>query len=245
MIVKELINNMATTYNNCQMGIVDGSGNLSVIYPQTNATLVSCTSAKYGGSSNVTNVQSALNDLSSAVNALDSKIPDLESLYPVGSVYISFNSSMPTILASIGTWTAVSAGYCLRTVTSGTGGTTSNAGNTGSTTLTAAQSGVPAHSHGFTPSGSISGGSHSHDVAISAFVASVTGTVNYYGAVGKSANGNGGMPGSAKTSSSHSHTFTGTAGNTSKNTAANASQGHTHTAGVPANVAVYMWKRTA
>jgi hypothetical protein len=49
------------------MGIVDASGNLSVIYPQTKASLVSCTSAKYGGSSNVTNVQSALNSLSTAL----------------------------------------------------------------------------------------------------------------------------------------------------------------------------------
>ena len=58
---------MATTYNNCQMGIVDTSGNLSVIYPQTKASLVSCDSAKYGGSSNVTNVQSVLNNLSTAL----------------------------------------------------------------------------------------------------------------------------------------------------------------------------------
>ena len=61
---------MATTYNNCQMGIVDASGNLSVIYPQTKANLVSCDSATYGGSSNVTNVQSALNNLSNAFNKL-------------------------------------------------------------------------------------------------------------------------------------------------------------------------------
>jgi hypothetical protein len=49
------------------MGIVDASGNLSVIYPQTKASLVSCDSGNYGGSSAVTNVQSALNNLSTAL----------------------------------------------------------------------------------------------------------------------------------------------------------------------------------
>ena len=77
---------MATTYNNCQMGIVDASGNLSVIYPQTKASLVSCDSAKYGGSSAVTNVQSALNNLASAYvkvaqNATDTDNFDYEVLF--------------------------------------------------------------------------------------------------------------------------------------------------------------------
>jgi len=73
---------MATTYNNCQMGIVDASGNLSVIYPQTKASLVSCDSGNYGGSSAVTDVQSALNNLSTALgNYMPKKAKRVECRY--------------------------------------------------------------------------------------------------------------------------------------------------------------------
>ena len=97
----------------------------------------------------------------------------------------------------------------LKTVTSGTGGTTTAAGNTGSHTLTVNE--IPSHTHGYPSKHDgflchVSDGSAGHQ--------SLTGSgsdyVNY-----KTPNNTGG------------------------------GGGHTHTAGMPANVAVYMWKRTA
>lgn len=65
---------------------------------------------------------------------------------------------MPTALTTGRTWTLLSGNYVLKTIASGTAGTTSNAAatggpsdnNTSSVTLTAAQSGCPAHGHGNT-----------------------------------------------------------------------------------------------
>ena len=55
---------MATTYNNAQIGVVDASGNLNVIYPITKATNVAYKS---------TNVDAKLTSLQSAVDTLNSK----------------------------------------------------------------------------------------------------------------------------------------------------------------------------
>jgi len=126
----------------------------------------------------------------------------IKSIYPVGSIYMSFNSTLPSAIAAIGTWQAVTGGYVLKTVTSGTGGTLSNAGNTGSTVLTIDQ--IPSHSHSYT-----------HAIA-DGFK---------YG---------GGDYGNVR--NAQESATTGSAGG---------GQGHTHTAGMPANVAIYMWKRTA
>ena len=54
---------MATTYNNAQIGVVDASGNLNVIYPITKATNVAYKS---------TNVDAKLTSLQSAVDTLNS-----------------------------------------------------------------------------------------------------------------------------------------------------------------------------
>ena len=121
-------------------------------------------------------------------------------------MYISFNNSLPTVLSNIGTWTRLSGGYVLKTIDSGTGGTTNSAGNTGSTTLTVDQ--IPSHSHG---TSTFSG------IYSSNFTASNT-------------NNAAGLVWNNKTNGSG---------------AAGGGQGHTHTAGMPANISVYMWKRTA
>lgn len=126
----------------------------------------------------------------------------ISAIYPIGSVYMSFNSTLPAYLAALGTWEAVSAGYVLKTVTSGNGGTLTAAGNTGSTTLTLNQ--IPSHSHTYT---------HSYADGYT-----------YGGGVYQNVR------------NAQSTVSTGNAGG---------GQGHSHTAGMPANVAVYMWKRTA
>ena len=56
---------MATTYNNAQIGVVDASGNLNVIYPITKARNVAYKS---------TNVDEQLTSLQSAVDTLNSNL---------------------------------------------------------------------------------------------------------------------------------------------------------------------------
>lgn len=132
----------------------------------------------------------------------------IDALYPVGAVYISMNSTMPTALTTGRTWTAIAGDYVLRTITSGTGGTLSNAGNTGSTALTVAQ--IP---------------SHRHQTEGANNVVTTAGTA-------------GGWVGGSQTAFPvvAQDTYTSYTGS---------GNGHTHTAGMPKNVAVYMWKRTA
>ena len=69
-------------------------------------------------------------------------------LYPVGSLYTSTLSTNPGTLLGVGTWTAYATGQVL--VGKAAAGTFNTAGATGgaeTVTLTAAQSGVPAHTH--------------------------------------------------------------------------------------------------
>ena len=62
---------MATTYNNAQIGVVDASGNLNVIYPITKATNVAYKS---------TNVDAKLTSLQSAVDTLNSNLSTIKNI---------------------------------------------------------------------------------------------------------------------------------------------------------------------
>lgn len=203
-----------------------------------------------------TSLVNAVNEVKAYTGTIQGLV--IDAIYPIGSLYMSINNTMPSALAEGKTWELLSGNYVLKTISSGTGGQTSNAGETGSTTLTAAQSGVPAHSHGMTQpaysvsggyvSGGISGGIHQH--SYNAFADGVAGG-GIYGA--------GGLPfalvsattaygGGSHTHDlpNHTHTVTQTANaSVNNNAAANASQGHTHTAGMPRNIGVYVWKRIA
>lgn len=197
------------------------------------------------------------------IEALQNTIVD--NIYPIGSLYMSINNTMPSALTEGKTWELLSGNYVLKTISSGTGGQTSNAGNTGSTTLTAEQSGVPAHSHGLN--------SHTHSIPALSGTADSAGshyhTANRYDDVYMTNDqlsvGNGHtlynimyLAGSSAHkiytggAGAHTHSVTTSAsttgqatGSTANNTAANASQGHTHTAGMPQNIGVYVWKRIA
>lgn len=83
--------------------------------------------------------------------ARDSLSHVAEVIYPVGSIYMSTNSTSPATLFGFGTWTRIEGKFLLGATDGGTGsGASYVAGATGgaaSVTLTAAQSGVPAHSH--------------------------------------------------------------------------------------------------
>lgn len=68
----------------------------------------------------------------------------LNSAYPVGTVYMSTKNTSPATFLG-GTWSAISADKYLKTITSGTGGSTGGSTTSGSTTLTTNQ--IPSHSH--------------------------------------------------------------------------------------------------
>lgn len=80
----------------------------------------------------------------------------LEQIYPVGSVYINAsNSTNPATLLGFGTWSRVGTGRVMIDADStygagSTGGSSTHTHTTGDHTLTAAESGVPAHGHGNT-----------------------------------------------------------------------------------------------
>ena len=150
----------------------------------------------------------------------------LDTIYPIGSVYTNAtDSTNPGTLLGFGTWVEFAKGEVLVGRNSSdpdfdiVGSGTNTNGTTGvkEVTLTAAQSGVPAHAHKFritgdsTPDSGTTGG------------IMVSGT-------GSTVNGVTGTP-------------TDTAGQQiGGNTAADASSAHTN---LQPYIVVYMWKRTA
>lgn len=87
----------------------------------------------------------------------------LDAIYPVGSIYMSVNSTDPGLLFG-GTWARITGAFLLAATDNGNSGASQAAGNTGgaaTVTLTAAQSGIPAHAHGLN-SHKHSIGAHAH-----------------------------------------------------------------------------------
>ena len=191
---------------------------------------------------------------------------------------MSINSTLPEALTVGRTWTLLSGNYVLKTIASGTGGTESAAGNTGtnsgntsgasatttsgpsdnntsSVTLTAAQSGCPAHGHGNTLTFTTpklshtitqpafkteADGKHAHNIYVdSSFHPATGGSNSAWAVLGSSSNTI-----SSANSSTHSHTVTRTTnvaisdhaaaactkgGSVSNSSASNATSGHSHT----------------
>lgn len=162
-----------------------------------------------------------------------------EKVYPVGAIYLSTVNTSPATLFG-GTWEQITSGYLragtsYATKTDGSNTATGAAsGNTGSTTLTAAQSGVPTHAHTM---------NHSHNIYFSTIKPSSGDSYSFTGLTGTQA------------APSQLNSYTGAtashSGNTGSNTGASAQSGHTHTLNShthPINlnyVQVYMWRRTA
>ena len=177
----------------------------------------------------------------------------VDLIYPVGSIYLSVNSANPSTLFG-GTWEAWGTGKVPVGIdTSDTDfNTVEKTGGAKTVTLTSAQSGVPAHSHGLNShthsipalSGTAAeNGNHRHSVPAKHDAG--TSTKGYY------AQGTGNYAGGGETDydGKHTHSVTTTAsttgqatGSTANNTAANASQAHTN---VQPYITCYMWKRTA
>ena len=152
----------------------------------------------------------------------------LDSTYPVGSIYMSVNSTSPATLFG-GTWSQLQNRFLLGAGSSYTAG---NTGGAATVTLTTAQ--MPAHTHTFTgSSATTSSDSHTHTVP------------NTKGDNSGSGNkceswSSASASGRTVTTSSDSHTHTVTAKGTNANTGRDGSHNN-----MPPYLVVYMWKRTA
>ena len=148
--------------------------------------------------------------------------PSVDDIYPVGSVYISFNNTNPSTLFG-GTWEKLENKFLYGATTeSGIEGGQASvsytpSGTVGGTALTIAQ--MPAHEHPIANNysgGTNHGGDPRHVLTLYGYLTTYYLVTGYGGGVG------GNQP--------HSHSFAGTPSTIST---------------IPPYVTVYMWKRTA
>lgn len=184
----------------------------------------------------------------------------LESVYPIGSIYLSTVSTNPNDLFGFGTWISLGNDYYLKSIGSGE----SALDEVGSNTKTLVTNNIPSHTHTVTPSGTVTStfvgtsSSHTHTVLqntgssdYDVVVSRGKGTSNCGGIALPndsgtkalySTNGNGNtLIGSASLTPSGTvtSTFTGTSGNTG-------SSGSGASFDIkPKSLCVYMWRRTA
>ena len=140
---------------------------------------------------------------------LKNNIVDL--IYPIGSIYISVNSTSPQTLFG-GTWVQIKDTFLLASGDTYQNGST---GGSATVTLTASQSGVPAHSHKY----------QDYNTTYTLKTTNRKPGTSTAVAYGTSLTAGGGA----------------TERTSSNNTAANASQSHEN---MPPYLTVYMWKRT-
>lgn len=165
----------------------------------------------------------------------------IDLIYPVGSVYISINNVNPGTYLTGTTWEAFGTGKTLVGVDTAQTefNTVQKTGGAKTVTLTAAQSGVPSHTHSVTTLASTTGSGNKMYYRV------------VYGAGDSVANnhttGWNGSPGygdHTDTSwplAAHTHSIPALSGTAAGNTAANASQAHNN---LQPYITVYMWKRT-
>lgn len=176
------------------------------------------------------------------------KAPIADMGFPVGSIFLTVNSANPGTYLG-GTWVQIKDRFLLAC------GDTYNAGATGGAStvkLTAAQSGMPAHSHGFTQP-SVALGSHNHS-ALPDDSYYVTSTAPGSWNVHTNAIAGGELridtlktddykfSHAQKTSTVNLGTKTATGGAVQEHAAQGASSAHDN---MPPYLAVYVWQRTA
>lgn len=161
-------------------------------------------------------------------NTIFPTIADL--IYPVGSIYMSTNSTSPATLFG-GTWTQIKDSFLLACGDTYANGTT---GGSASVSLTEAQ--LPQHRHTIPAlSGTAaSAGSHSHQILLSD-----TGGAGWDFTYGNSPSYSCRIQGSSGSAGAHTHSVTTTASNTGYIGSGN---GHNN---MPPYLAVYCWRRTA
>ena len=190
------------------------------------------TSAVGSAKDGVAASQRALYD---AYNSLNSSI--IDNIYPVGSLYMSINPTLPEALSTGRTWQLLSGGYVLKTIETGTGGETTAAaatggpsnntsgaasGNTGGHTLTTSE--IPSHNHKLSSRHffTTNAGIEAHGQSLP------SGGISLYYSNGLSTDNSGGGGSHTHSLGNHTHTLSS----------------HTHTTGMPANIGIYIWKRT-
>lgn len=145
--------------------------------------------------------------------------------YPIGSIYISTNSTDPSTLFG-GTWTQIEDRFLLASGSTYTNGDT---GGEASVTLTANQSGVPVHQHGMAHN------HNHHHTAIGYTNTSGSGS-NRRNPVGYTSSG------AAGTLSTDYDNTASSKSVTDNNTAQDASEAHNN---MPPYLVVSVWERTA
>ena len=182
----------------------------------------------------------------------------VDAIYPVGSIYMSVNSTNPSTLFG-GTWEQLQGKFLLGADTTYIAGTT---GGAASVTLTTDQ--MPSHTHTFTGSSATSGnqsashthsgttdskGAHTHNVKYSQYGTSS----GSFHVLRRDHAEDGYINTNAAAMSAGAHTHTMTTGNqsashthtvTAKGSNSSTGGGGSHN-NMPPYLAVYMWKRTA
>ena len=149
--------------------------------------------------------------------------PQLDAIYPVGSIYMSVNATNPNTLFG-GTWEQIQDKFLLCAGSTYAAGTTGGAASvtSGGTAITVEQ--MPAHNHG-------SAGNHSHAVPYRTGSNLATGSSGIWFTDPGTVTAYAGATGDAGT---HTHTTEGSG------------QAHTHTVStMPPYLAVYVFQRTA
>ena len=156
-----------------------------------------------------------------------SRLNSLDEFWRVGSIYVSVDPTNPAITFGFGTWVAFGAGRAIVGVDVGDSDFDAAEKTAGAktVTLTGAQSGVSAHSHGVTDSG------HTH---VENSNNTTTGSLRGWGAPDTSTNQ------ATATGYSTANSVTGLTVNNA--TAADAAQAHSN---VQPSICVFLWKRTA
>ena len=154
----------------------------------------------------------------------------LDMIYPVGSIYMSVNSSNPGSLFG-GTWEKMPAGRVLIPEGESSWGTTYTAGSQGGeATHTLTVDELPSHTHKITAS-SASAGAHTHNWYTGRY-----GELEYSAACDAAGAGTNRDKHVTQSAGAHSHTITATAANVGGGSAYQ---------NMPPYLTVYMFKRTA
>lgn len=158
-----------------------------------------------------------------------SNAPSLDSIYPVGSIYMSVNSNNPSTLFG-GTWTQIKDRFLLSC-----GDVYANGSTGGASAVTLGVNNIPSHSHSFSGTTS-SNGNHSHTG--NTLELRQTNSYNYSNDAARPISSSASHYGLQITNDAgaHQHTFSGTTG------ATGSGQAHDN---MPPYLAVYVWKRTA
>ena len=157
----------------------------------------------------------------------------LNYCYPIGTIYETTNVDFNPNTAIGGTWEQIKGKFLLATDYDMQSGSTfgnylpGSSGGAATVTLTAAQSGIPAHKHGV---GTLSVGPNGHKLRASEFKIG-TSSATRNSPLSTAALGN--------STFTDSHTISGSVAN---NTATNASSAHEN---MPPYITVCVWKRTA